>query len=385
MMRNVLLALAAALVCGSHAGAGSLKPPFDPAYPRQVAGRAAVAPFKCAEAPPPAVDMSGLESRYARNDPTQSKIDPANAAKEAARGKVMWDYTLQLGRMADQFLLSNPARGDIADCVVRQLAAWARANALSGNIEQNHEVGRHQAIMLQAWSLAAFTFIHMKLGERPQTGAEDRDIRRWFTALSDSVLKEYSDRSSVWYRKRSSNHGLWAGLAVANAGIVLDDTRKLDFGLALLGDGLAAVAADGSLPAEMARGDRALLYQHFATMPIIGLAAIAKANGRELSGPQQQALVRLLRYDIEATRKASAASTAGNALPKHVDKSALAWSDIAVCYLKTAEPALAGEIDAAVRTMRPLAHIYYGGSATATFNPAALPGARHDGAGHCGK
>ena len=88
-----------------------------------------------------------------------------------------------------------------------------------------------------------------------------------------------------------------------------------------------------------------------------------------------------MRYDIEATRNASAA---GNALPKHVDKSALAWSDIAVCYLKAAEPALAGEIDAAVRTMRPLAHIYYGGSATAAFNPAALPGARHD-AGRCGK
>jgi poly(beta-D-mannuronate) lyase len=382
-MRNVLLALAAALVCASHASASSLKPPFDPAYPRQVAGRATVAPFKCAEAPPPTQDMSGLESRYARNDPTQSKIDPANAAKEAARGKALWDYTLQLGRMADRFLLSNPARSDIADCVVRHLAAWARANALTGNIEQNHEVGRHQAIMLQAWSLAAFTFIHMKLGERPQAGAEDRDIRRWFTTLSDSVVKEYSDRSSVWYRKRSSNHGLWAGLAVANAGIVLDDKSKLDFGLALLRDGLAAVAADGSLPDEMARGDRALLYQHFATMPIMGLAAISRANGRDLSGPQQQALIRLLRYDIEATRKASAANAASNALPKHVDKSALAWSDIAVCYLKTADSGLAGEIDAAVRTMRPLAHIYYGGSATAAFNPAALPGARHD-AGRCG-
>jgi poly(beta-D-mannuronate) lyase len=376
MMRRLdfPLALVATLAWNGHAGASSLKPPFDPAYPRQVAGRAAAAQFKCGDVAAPALDMSGLESRYAKDDPTQSKIDPANAAREAARGKVLWDYTMQLGRMADQFMLSNPPRQDIADCVVHHLAAWARADALTKNIEQNHEIGRHQAIMLQAWSLAGMTFAYMKLGDRPHSGPEDRDIQRWLRILSDSVVKEYSDQTSRWYQKRSSNHGLWAGLAVANSGIVLNDRSKLDFGLALLHDGLGAVAADGSLPDEMARGDRAQLYQHFATMAIMGLVAIAEANGRALDSKQQQALLRLLRFDIDAAGKSSAASGAANALPKHVDKSALAWSEIAVCYLQQRDSGLADRIDAYVRTMRPLVHIYYGGSATAAFNPAALPG-----------
>jgi poly(beta-D-mannuronate) lyase len=324
--------------------------------------------------------MSGLESRYAKDDPTQSRIDPANAAKEAARGKVLWDFTMNLGRMADQYLLSNPAKPEIADCVAHQLATWARANALTQNIEQNHEVGRHQAIMLQAWSLAGFTFAYMKLGERPHDNPDDRDMKRWLRVLADSVMKEYSDRGSTWYRKRSSNHGLWAGLAVANAGIVLNEKAKLDFGLALLQEGLAVVAANGSLPEEMARGDRALLYQNFATMPIVALAAVAYANGRELTAAQQQALVRLLRFDLDTIKQAR--TTGGNALPKHVDKSALSWADIAVCYLKTADTALADEISTTVRTLRPLVHIYYGGNATAAFNPAALPGAR-PGTDHC--
>jgi poly(beta-D-mannuronate) lyase len=368
------LALIAALTCISHASANSLKPPFDPAYPRQVVGRAAVAQFKCGDVPSPTLDMSRLESRYAKDDPTQSKVDPANAAKEVARGKVMWDYTTQLGRMADQYMLSNPPRQEIADCVVHHLAEWARADALTKNIEQNHEIGRHQAIMQQAWSLAGFASAYMKLGDRPR-GAADRDIQRWFRELSDSVIREFTDPSSRWVRKRSNNHGLWAGLAVGTAGIVLNDNTKLEFGLMLLNEGLAAVAADGSLPAEMARGERAMLYQHFATMPIMGLAAIADANGRALDSKQQQALLRLLRFDIEATKKASAANGAANALPKHVDKSALAWAEIAVCYFKQRDPGLADQIDAYVRPMRPLSHIYYGGSATAAFNPAALPGA----------
>lgn len=377
MRRNFLFALIVVVACSDVARADSLKPPFDPALPRQIAGRSADAPFRCGPVPSPTLDMSGLESRYAKDDPTQSKVDPASAAREAARGKVLWDYITQIDRMADQFMLSNPPRQEIADCVVQHLATWGRANALTGNIEQNHEIGRHQAIMLQAWSLAGFAFAHMKLGERPQA-AGGEDVRRWFRTLSDSVVKEYSNRSSRWYQRRTNNHGLWAGLAVSSAGIVLNDRGKVEFGIALLRDGLAAVAADGSLPDEMARGERAVLYQHFATMAIMGLVAIAETNGHALNSTQRQALARLLRFDIEASRKASA----GTALPKHVDKSALAWAEIAVCYLGNKDPGLAEQIDAYVRPMRPLSHVYYGGNATAAFNPAALPGAR-DAAHRC--
>ena len=371
MRRSFLFALVATVACSDLAIADTLKAPFDPALPRQIAGRPADA-FRCAPVPSPTLDMSGLESRYAKDDPTQSKIDPAAAAREAARGKVLWDYVMQIGRMADQYMLSNPPKPEIADCIVQHLATWGRANALTGNIEQNHEIGRHQAIMLQAWSLAGLSFATMKLGNRPPAGAAGEDIRRWFRTLSDSVVREYSDKSNRWSQRRAHNHGLWAGLAVASSGIVLNDKGRVDFGLAILRDGLAAVSADGSLPEEMARGERALLYQHFATMAIVGLVAIAETNGHALNGPQQQALTRLLRFDIEASRKAGAA-TAGN-LPKHVDKSALAWAEIAVCHLK--DPGLVGEIDAYVRPIRPLVHVYYGGNATAAFNPGALPGAR---------
>jgi poly(beta-D-mannuronate) lyase len=368
----VPVVLAAILTLSGHACADTLNAPFNPAYSREVAGRPAPAPFACRPVPQPTLDMSGLESRYAKNDPTQSKVDPAMAAREAARGKVLWDYVTQLGRMADQYMLSNPARPEIADCIAQHLAAWGRANALTQNIEQNHEIGRHQAIMLQAWSLAGMTFAYMKLDDRQHTAA-DRDILQWFRTLSDSVVREYSDKRSRWYQKRANNHGLWAGLAVANAGIILNDRAKLDFGLSLLRDGLATVAQDGSLPEEMARGERAMLYQHFGTMAIMGLVAVADANGRGLGGAEQQALERLVRFNIAAGRTANtSAPAAAGPLPKHVDKSALAWADIAICHFAAKNPALAGEIDAYARPFRPLSHIYYGGNATAAFNPAAL-------------
>ena len=371
---TLLFALAAILMPVARAEADALNPPFNPTYAREVAGKPNSVPFQCRPVPQPALDMSGLESRYAKDDPTQSRIDPAAAAKEAARGKILWDYVTQIGRMADLYMLSKPARPEIADCVIQHLAAWSRAEALTKNIEQNHEIGRHQAIMLQAWSLAGFTFAYMKLGVRAPT-EYTRDILRWFKVLSDSAVREYSDRRSKWYQKRSSNHGLWAGLAVANAGIVLNDKDKLDFGLTILREGLAVVAADGRLPEETTRGERAMLYQHFATMGIMGLVAIADANSVKLSAAEQQALVRLARFNVEA-RDAGAEGAAPVArLPKHVDKSALGWTEIAVCHFDHRDPALAGQIDSYARTFRPVSHVYYGGNATAAFNPGALAGA----------
>lgn len=371
---NFLFTLAAVATLAARADADGLNSPLDPAYVRQVAGKPLTAPFQCRPAPQPTLDMSGLESRYAKDDPTQSRIDPANAAREAARGKVLWDYVLQLGRMGDQYMLSRPARPEIADCVIRHLATWARADALTRNIEQNHEIGRHQAIMLQAWSLAGFALAYMKLGE-PAPSDDTRAIQQWFKVLSDSAVREFSGRQSRWAQKRSHNHGLWAGLGVAAAGIVLNDKSKLDFGLTILRAGLAAVAADGSLPEEMARGERSMLYQHFATMAIMGLVAISDANGSKLSAPEEDKLARLARFNVEARKATTNGDTPAGRLPKHVDRSALAWAEIAVCHFDRRDPALADQIDGYVRSFRPLSHIYYGGNATAAFNPTALSGA----------
>jgi poly(beta-D-mannuronate) lyase len=371
---EILAALIIAVICHVPARADGIKMSFDPELSRRIAGKAAAGPFACRPAPEPMLDMSGLESRYVKNDPTQSKVDPAMAAREAARGKALWDFTNQLGRMADQYMLSNPPRPEIADCIINHLAGWARVAALTQNIGQNHEIGRHQAIMLQAWSLAGMTSAYMKLGNRrTDRSAEDRDVLHWFRILSDSVATEYSNQTSTWYRNRANNHGLWAGLAVANAGILLSDKRKVEFGLALLDHGLATVAANGSLPAEMARGERAMLYQHFGTIAIMGLVAIADANHRTLSDAQEQALERLVGFNIESTRKLIADSgLPPNQLPKPLDKSAFAWAEVAVCYFRERRPALAEQSEAFVRTMRPLGHIWLGGSTTAAFNPAAL-------------
>jgi poly(beta-D-mannuronate) lyase len=216
----------------------------------------------------------------------------------------------------------------------------------------------------------------MKLDGHAST--EDmRAILQWFKALSDSAVREYTDQRSKWRQKRAHNHGLWAGLAVASAGIVLNDKSKLDFGVTILREGLAAVAADGSLPEEMARGERAMLYQHFATMAIMGIAAIADANGVKLSEAEQQALVRLVRFDIGARSASGDGAALSTQLPKHVDKSALSWAEIAICHFTRRDPRLTDQIDGYVRTFRPLAHVYYGGNATAAFNPGALAGANN--------
>jgi hypothetical protein len=125
----------------------------------------------------------------------------------------------------------------------------------------------------------------------------------------------------------------------------------------------------------MARGERAMLYQHFATMAILGLVAIADANGSKLSAAEEAKLARLVRFNVASPRASASGEAPAGRLPKHVDKSALAWAEIAICHFAIRNRELADQVEGYVRTFRPLSHVYYGGNATAAFNPAALPGA----------
>jgi len=46
-------------------------------------------------------------------------------------------------------------------------------------------------------------------------------------------------------------------------------------------DGIDEIAADGTLPLEMGRGQRALHYHLFALAPLVTMAELAAANGED--------------------------------------------------------------------------------------------------------
>ncbi|MFD0937836.1 alginate lyase family protein [Methylobacterium trifolii] len=345
---------------------------FEVAQARTLLGRP-VKEFRCAEPVEPMVDMSDFKSRYDPKDPTQSRVDPAREQAEAARGGRLSAFATELARMSDLFVLSRPANREIAACVLHHLAVWARADALLGSPARNDELGRHQAIMTQAWQLATYAAVLDKIGDDAK-GVPNADLVRihaWIEALARSVIAEYT-ADNQWSR-HGANHLYWSGLAVGYAGAVLRNPAMRDFAMTALNRGLDAVEADGALKGEMGRGARSGLYQSFATLALVALVRLADANGIGLTPEREQALTRMLTFDAALTRDSAAieARTKVRQVAGH-DRTSLAWIDVILPRVRQREPALADSLEGLVAEykVRPTWNPYLGGNATLVYNPS---------------
>ncbi len=361
------IALHATAFAGDRAVAG-----FDIDQARKRLGRPQQ-PLDCPATPAPVVDMSGIVSRYDPKDPSQSRIDPGRDAASKAQDAGLAAFAKQIDRLSDRALLTNPPDPALATCLMSQLATWARADALSENVENNDRVGQDQAIMEQAWYGAAFASALAKAGGFPAAPGPDADaVKAWLRNLGTSVRSAYSGASGLL--RGTNNHRTWAGYAVAAIGVVLDDRTMLGFGRSVLHDALRSVAADGSLPAEMARGEKALTYQFFATLPLAGLVAIADRNGMPLDGPEEAALERLITFDLAVVdQPALIEDLARSKQVPAVAAFALGWNDMLMSHMARRNGSLAAAMDAMASRpgLRPAWFIFLGGDVTAAYNPGA--------------
>ncbi|HEX2725649.1 MAG TPA: alginate lyase family protein, partial [Beijerinckiaceae bacterium] len=77
------------------------------------------------------------------------------------------------------------------------------------------------------------------------------------------------------------------------AGIAADRADLFDAGARSFEVGVAQIQPDGTLPLELARRSRALHYHLFACAPLVILAELAAANGRNFYGARDGAVARL--------------------------------------------------------------------------------------------
>lgn len=82
--------------------------------------------------PPPPDPVLTLDygSRYTDDGETRSDIDEAAEAELEAALEPLDEFIRDLADLANQVYLPDAPRAGIADCVTRQIAAWARAGAL---------------------------------------------------------------------------------------------------------------------------------------------------------------------------------------------------------------------------------------------------------------
>ena len=243
-------------------------------------GTGALAESAC-PAPPPPVTALTLTRFYA--DKTGSVVDPALAESHKAETTPLPRFLREVTSEADKaWRRTKPAEKiAAANCGLEWLAAWARGNALLGTM------GSAQAESQRKWDMTGAALAYLKL-KRFASGAQRTAIEPWLIRLADASRAVFDDPG-----KKRNNHWYWLGLGLGAVGHATGRERHWIAARGIMQDAARDIGADGALPVEMARGQRALHYHAFALMPLATLAEIARARGEDFYSLGGGALGRL--------------------------------------------------------------------------------------------
>jgi poly(beta-D-mannuronate) lyase len=244
------------------------------------------APYNCPATPPLARTIE-IGTYYI--DAKASVIDPQKKAAfdKASEAPTRLEQLATLAADAYQSNGSSPA----ATCTYTLLAAAAKADAWAGKMPS------FSGVYVQNWLLSGVGVAYLKV-RHSGTGTTQQDmaIQRWLNHLSDRVREYFDDSLQYTGSDGYNNHIYWAGLAVAAAGIATNDRVEFNWGIAAYRQGLQAIQPDGTLRAELARGQMALHYHLYALGPLIMLAEMGEANGIAIYAEDHGAIHRLVSF-----------------------------------------------------------------------------------------
>jgi poly(beta-D-mannuronate) lyase len=156
-------------------------------------------------------------------------------------------------------------------------------------------------VYIQNWLLSAVAISYLKVrGSGVGTSEQDAAIQKWFAQLAMRVRDYFDEEVKRLTPEKENNHLYWAGLAVAAAGIADDNAKDFKWGVTAYRMGLELIQPDGSLVAEMNRGQMAMHYNLYALGPLIMLAELGEANGLDLYAEENGAIHRLVKFCLAA-------------------------------------------------------------------------------------
>lgn len=277
---SLLCALAAgALMLHSMPGrAATLLSPWD-GHPVTATN----VPYAC----PPVVHLSrNLATDGFYSDSRSSVIDPA---KWKAYSESSGPYK-NLGQVivsASDAWRSTGSR-DAASCTLRHMEAAARDGVFTGTMSSR------QAYYVQGWVIGAIAIAWLKVRDSGLETPALRDlVVSWMVRVTRQNISFYSSSHA------QNNHLYWAGVEAAAAGIAADNHKLFAWAVSAFRTGIAQIEPDGSMPLEMARGQRALHYHLYALAPLVYIAEFGEVNGLDLYAERDRALARLEHLCVE--------------------------------------------------------------------------------------
>ena len=196
--------------------------------------------------------------------------------------------TMKFAEEAAANFQSSGNRG-AAECVLRLLDREAHTDAMTGSMSTN------QAYYVQGWTVGALAVTWLKVRDaEPGTPEERSAVDDWLKQVAGSTKNYFTERAKKATNDGTNNHYYWAGLAVMAAGAAANDKEYFDWGVGTYDAGVGQIQPDGTLPREMARGQKALHYHLFALAPLVTMAEFGAANGMDLYGRDHEAMTRLI-------------------------------------------------------------------------------------------
>jgi len=286
MRRGTIAVCAGMFLFDLHASAEQpLRSPWDG---KPVAMTAA--PYSCQSTPNIAPDLT-TDGFYRLDDPTHSIIDPVrHAAYQKSSGPVKAAGQAVVAA-ADAYRTTGSRQA--AECTLKLIYSMAQQHSLAGKMSSN------QAYYVQGWVAGAIAIGYLKIRETHLASPEqEKSIADWLVSVGEQTKGYFDARRAKGTSDARNNHSYWAGVELAAIGVAANNRADFDWAVAAYDAGVAQIRTDGTLPLEMARGQRALHYHLYALAPLVMIAEFGEANGVDLYAHSNGAIHRLADVSI---------------------------------------------------------------------------------------
>jgi poly(beta-D-mannuronate) lyase len=241
------------------------------------------APYTC----PPIVHLSpNLTTNGFYGDSKSSVIDTAKMAAYAASSGPYKKLGQTIVDAADAW--RSTGSRSAAACVVSHAVNAARDGVFTGRMSSR------QAYYVQGWVIGAIAIAWLKVRDSGlETPGVDKLVLPWIVSVVHQSMDFYGREHA------RNNHLYWAGVEAAAAAVAANDRSLFRWAMNTCKVGIKQIHPDGSMPLEMARGQRALHYHLFALSPLVYLAEFGEDNGLHLYAERDHALARLERRSVD--------------------------------------------------------------------------------------
>ena len=266
-----------------YACAAQLVPPTGFAKPLPHTGHGS-----CVTLPAPYTADLVFRSKYEGSDSARATLNPD--AEKALRDetKPITDFERGISQMIWRYKYTGDPK--TRDCILSGFTQWADANALT-SAHTNH-TGRS----MRKWALATLATGWVELKFMPGSPVkENTDIERWLALLADKVVQDWDGLPLA----KTNNHSYWAAWSVMAASVALNRQDLFKWSVKEYRIAARQIEADGTLPNERQRRERAAAYHNYALQPLVMIASFAKANGVDLFPENQYALQRLANWVLQ--------------------------------------------------------------------------------------